>query len=140
MAKGKKTGGRNFVKGSSGNLKGRKPLSEEAKQYQRLTREEFIKRVNNYLHMSKEQIRQGIANEKTEVLDLFIRNSLIKGIEKGDYYMLDKMLERIIGKVTVNMDLTGNLEANVNNKSTITIDDKALEALGNAIARATTEN
>jgi hypothetical protein len=100
VAYGKKTGGKNFQKGEkwNGNPNGRPPLPAAVKELRKLTTKEFIERINKYLYLSKDKLRDGIGSGKIEVLDLVIRNSLIKCIEKGDYYMFDKMMERLIGK------------------------------------------
>lgn len=107
MAIGKKTGGKDFVKGNVPKSPGRPPLSPEAKKLRKLTTEEFVKRVNKYLHMSKNKLRAGITNGNIQVLDLCIRSSLVKCIEKGDYSTLEKMLDRIIGKVAMKLEHTG---------------------------------
>ena len=77
---------------------GRPPLPPEIKEIRKLTTKEFIERINKYLYLSKDQLKAGISKGNIEVLDLCIRASLVKCIEKGDYYMLDKMMERLIGK------------------------------------------
>mgnify|MGYP000960459449 CR=1 FL=1 len=105
MAKGFKTGGRDFVKGKPGGP-GRGHLSPEAKQFRKLTADEFIKRVNKYFFMTKTQLLRGLGSKKITTLDLYIRNSIVKGLDKGDYYTLDCMLNRIIGRPSEKVELT----------------------------------
>jgi multidrug efflux pump subunit AcrB len=112
MAKNKKTGGRNFPSGKSGNPNGRPPLTKEAKELRKLTADEFIKRVNKYLHMTAAQIKTEMDNPKATVLDMYIGNTLAIGLKRGDYNTLDNILNRIIGKLkeTVEVTNTGDKE------------------------------
>ena len=106
MAKGFKTGGRDFVKGKPGGP-GRGHLSPEAKQFRKLTADEFIKRVNKYFFLTEQQILQLQKEKKTpDLLDLYIRNSILNGLKKGDYHTLDCMLNRIIGRPSEKVELT----------------------------------
>jgi hypothetical protein len=98
MARGKKTGGRNFPKGKSGNPTGRPKLPQEIKDLKKLTAQEFITRITKFLYLTKDELKAGINSGQIDVLDLCIRNALIKCAEKGDYWTLDKMMERLIGK------------------------------------------
>jgi len=100
VATGRKTGGRDFKKGKNwnGNRNGRPPLPAAIKELRKLTTKELVERINKYLYLSKRELKDGITRDDIEVLDLCIRSSLVKCIEKGDYWMLDKMLERLIGK------------------------------------------
>jgi hypothetical protein len=108
MAKGKKTGGRNFTKGGPGGP-GRTPLTKEAKQLKEMTTDEFTKRVNKYLLMSRQQLIKGIGSKKMPMIDLYIRNSLVRGSDKGDYYTLDCMLNRIIGRPKEAIAISGSV-------------------------------
>lgn len=107
MAKGKKTGGRNFEKGNVPVGNGRPRLPDEIKQIRKLTTAEFIERFNKYLYMDRDEIRALAEKRSVEVIDLCILNSLIRCIKDGDYATLDKMMDRIIERAPLKVLTTG---------------------------------
>lgn len=99
MAKGKKTGGRNFQKGVSGNPKGRPPLPKELNEALRMTRKEFTELLVKYLAYSLEDLKKTQKAKETKALDRIVIAVIVNAIAKGDDRRLDFLMNRIIGKV-----------------------------------------
>ena len=106
MARGKKTGGRDFKKGQSGNPKGPKPLPLEERMKMRLTQSLFVLTANKYLFSTKHEIKQVIDNPDTIVLDLAVVSWLHEAI-KGDGRLLELLVSRLIGKMTLSIEHSG---------------------------------
>lgn len=111
MAKGFKTGGKNFQKGVVTNPAGRPPLSPEIKEARRLTQTRFIELTNQYINMSKEELKAAEQNPKTTILELMVLKVMQHAIAKGDQLRLNFILERLIGKVPTPIDMDVSPEA-----------------------------
>lgn len=106
MAKGKKTGGRNFKKGQSGNPQGPTPLSSEARAFKNLTREGFESIANKYLSATRDEIRAALQDPSMKAIELAVISVINQAI-KGEGRMLDLLLTRLIGKVTQPIEHSG---------------------------------
>lgn len=106
MAKGKKTGGRNFKKGQSGNPNGPAPLSPEARAFKNLTREGFETIANKYLSATRDEIRAALQDPSMKAIELAVISVINQAI-KGEGRMLDLLLTRLIGKVTQPLEHSG---------------------------------
>lgn len=110
MAQGKKTGGRDFEPGHPG-IGGRPALTEEQKQFKKLTTEEYIDLLSKYMHLNVgdlEQIRD--TQKDLTILESYILNCFIVGSKKGDYKTLELMLNRVIGKPAQPVTFPGGLK------------------------------
>ena len=99
MAKGRKTGGRNFKKGQSGNPRGPEPLPEDIKAARKINVVEFERIVNKFLFASKGEVIKVTADPNTPVLELMVGAIVHKAVIEGDERRLDFILNRLIGKV-----------------------------------------
>lgn len=106
MAKGKKTGGRDFKKGQSGNPRGPKPMPVEERMKMRLTQTLFLVTANKYLFSTKNEIRDIVNDPNTIALDLAVVSWIHEAI-KGDGRMLELLVSRLIGKVTTPIEHSG---------------------------------
>jgi hypothetical protein len=97
MAKGRKTGGADWRKGQSGNPKGGTKLSEEIKEIRKFTVEEIIGTFSKYLGMTQEEML-GVDKRKLSLLEVWLLKAAELGIKTGNYFILDKILDRVIGK------------------------------------------
>jgi hypothetical protein len=97
MAKGRKTGGADWGKGQSGNPKGCKKLPEEIKELRKFTVEQIIELFSKYLGMTQEEML-GIDKRKLSLLEVWMLKAAEVGIKSGNYFILDKILDRVIGK------------------------------------------
>ena len=107
MAKGKKTGGRNFVKGQSGNLNGQPKIPKEVKEIRRLTTADYVLTVNKFLYADISEIKSYMNNPKATALELMVAKVVVKSIESGDQTRLQFLLDRLIGPVKQKVEHTG---------------------------------
>jgi hypothetical protein len=106
MAKGKKTGGRDFAKGVSGNPKGGPGLPKDVKEARKLTQGELERAVNRYLHLSRGELKAAIEAPGTPMIEIMIASIIAQAATKGDQMRLDFILNRIIGKVQDRVEVT----------------------------------
>lgn len=126
MAKGKKTGGRNFPKGVSGNPDGRPVLPPIVKQFRRLTKE-IVEDVGSIILEANESALFEIVHDpNSSALKKWIASAALNGMQIGDMDSLDKLLNRIIGKASEKKDVTDAL-------SDLSDEDK-IKALEDALA------
>lgn len=127
MAKGKKSGGKDFKKGESGNLNGRPGLPSDLKQIKAL-KPSFVRNVISKIsRMTEGELKAHIKNPYTTVIDLTISKIFQKSVDSGDYMRLNFLLDRSIGKVKEEMDL--NLKPIVTYVTSMTEDGRMLQDL-----------
>jgi hypothetical protein len=96
MAKGKKTGGRDFT-GQPG--PGRPKKDPESKALARLTHTEFEACANKYILMPLKDLKDIAKNPGDKsALEMLIVSTLVHGINKGDQSRISFFLERLVGK------------------------------------------
>jgi hypothetical protein len=99
MAKGRKTGGRNWQKGETGNPKGAPKTPEDVKALRRLNGPEFDRVANKFLFLTKAEIVRILNDAATPSLELIVASVIHKAIIEGDAKRLEYLLMRVIGKV-----------------------------------------
>lgn len=132
MAKGEKTGGKNFKKGHAP-MGGRPSLTEEQKEFKKLTTKQYINLLNKYLGLSfKELTELEKTKDKLTILEGYILNCFIVGTKKGDYKTLELMLNRLIGKPVQKIEFDGDItvENELSNKEFREIGKALLQAKG----------
>lgn len=97
MAIGKKTGGRDFEPGQSGNPNGRPPTPEDIKQARKLNCAEFERIANKYLHMTHAELGAAVKSGNATVLEMMVASIISKAVTKGDQIRLEFLLKRLIG-------------------------------------------
>lgn len=98
MAKGKKTGGRDFQPGNDFG-QGRPPVPEDLKHSRSLNRIQFERTLNKYVHLTGREISQALENaESNSILEMIVAKILDKAFNEGDTRRLEFVLERLIGK------------------------------------------
>lgn len=108
MAKGKKTGGRDFKPGHSGNRRGAAAHNAEVKRIRRMTHEEVAEIGSLILDGNLEKLMEVKVDRQASVLKIWMASVVVKSINKGDAHALDVLLNRITGKVKENIELTGS--------------------------------
>lgn len=104
MAKGKKTGGKDFTKGDL--RAGRPRTSDEHKLLRKLTRAEMEATLNRYILLPIDKLQSVIEDRTLPVLDHWVCRILLMGIKEGDDKRLTFMFDRLIGKVKDNIEHT----------------------------------
>lgn len=105
MAQGKKTGGRDFEAGNPGGP-GRPKIPEDLKMARRLNKLELEKLLNKFLFMTPDEMTQRIQSSDVTAIEAMIGSIIIKAVKDGDQQRLNFILERLIGKVKDQIDLT----------------------------------
>ncbi len=127
MAKGKKTGGRDFKPGWEGGP-GAPTIPEDVKQSRKMNRIEFERVLQKYVGMSGVEINSVIQNKQTPILEGVVAKILAKAFNDGDSRRLEFILDRLIGKPKeINYDIT--MPANTNAEPGIkTFDEFCVDA------------
>jgi len=107
MARGKKTGGNDIKKGESRNPHGRPKTPAYLKVANKLTKIRFQEILHKYFDHSLEDLKMAYIGKNTPALDLVVIKVLIEAIRKGDEKRLGFLLDRTIGKVKEEIEVTG---------------------------------
>lgn len=100
MAKGKKTGGRNWKKGVSANPLGARAHNQEVKKIRRLTNDQIAEVGSVILENDPDTLKKLIKKTKGQTtLQWWIANTAYWAGKRGDGYMLNTLLDRISGKI-----------------------------------------
>lgn len=103
MAKGRKTGGKDFTPGHDRG--GRPALPDDVKQLKKLNVAEMERVLNNCLQMNRDQINEAQKNPDAPMIELLVLSIISHGINKGDPMRLNFLLDRLIGKVKESHEL-----------------------------------
>lgn len=106
MPKGKKYGGKNWAKGQSGNPNGRPRNPPEVLALARLTREQFTAIMGGFMALPLEGIAERLKTPGIPALEHWIGQTVLKGIEEGDLSQLEKMADRVYGKVKETVEVS----------------------------------
>lgn len=98
-----------WKKGQSGNPKGSKPLPEDVKVARKLTQVEFERICVNLFCMSSKRMSEVVKDPETPVLTALVARILLKGINESSRVELNYFIERFLGKVPEQSNITGNL-------------------------------
>jgi hypothetical protein len=110
MAKGFKSGGRDWKKGESGNSRGLLPMPEELRVVKKLT-PSYVKMVIAKLaRMSRDEFiefqRRPAELGGPNMIEMTIGSILMKAVETGDHSRLNFILDRSIGKTVEERNVT----------------------------------
>jgi hypothetical protein len=103
MAIGKKTGGRVFQKGVSGNPNGRPRLPQELRDFRLAAKKDIIEEIKNLWSLTDKELKKITIENNDEPA---IRKRLADMILNGD---LKEVLDRTIGKVKEEIDVNTNI-------------------------------
>jgi hypothetical protein len=109
MAKRKKTGGRDFRKGESGNPKGRPPLPADLKGVRELSADHFRKLATFYLERPFEEVEKLRFDPEVPALHRLVISVIWHAVDDGCYSRLNFLLDRLVGKVKDQADLNVNV-------------------------------
>lgn len=115
MAKGKKTGGKDWVKGQVANPRGGGAHDPDKKIIRRLTQVQVAEVGSLILDGNLDELRRIIGDPKEGVppaadaspLKIWFATVALKGISKGDMHSLSIFLDRVVGKVKDKIELSG---------------------------------
>lgn len=98
MARGKKTGGKDFAPGNS-HGKGRPKVPEDVKEARKLNQVEFERVANKYLYLTRDELKASLAAPATTVVELLVGSIIGQAVQKGDHTRMEFLLNRLIGRV-----------------------------------------
>jgi len=96
MARGKKTGGRNFLPGNPGRPK----TDPNVRLIKRLTTDKIIEGISRIVHMTVDELKQLATNPQATGLELALGKILVEAIKTGDHQRIEFLMNRTVGKVT----------------------------------------
>jgi hypothetical protein len=106
MAKGKKTGGKDWQPGVSPNPSGRVPTPAPLKDARRLNKTEFELVVNKYLWCSLAELELVATDKTIPVMEAWIVAIMARGIKSGDWGGNEWIAQRIMGKVKDQLEVS----------------------------------
>lgn len=127
MPKGIKAGGRDFVKGVSGNPKGRPPLPGDLKEIKKMSPALVSAVISKFSSMPENDLAHYLKSPGTPMFELTIGSIYAKALREGDYMRLNFLLERCVGKVKEQIDVS--LQPKLIFKTTHSDDGRLLQEL-----------
>jgi hypothetical protein len=106
MAKGRKTGGKPFPPGKSGNPNGRPALPPDVRDAQKLTNDEYMRISTNFMAMTRTEIQEALQRPDATMLELMVGGIVAKAAKDHDYLRATFLLDRVIGKVKEQIETT----------------------------------
>lgn len=110
MAKGKKTGGRDFQPGHPG-MGGRPPIPEDIRRAMRLNRTEFQRILFKYTALTGPEINAAIVNKNIPITELIVAKILAKAFNEGDPRRFQLIIDHLVGTPRPPEDLPGESSA-----------------------------
>jgi hypothetical protein len=98
MAKGTKTGGKDFKVGHAGGP-GRPKLPDDLREIKKITPDFVHRLIAKFGRMDLEAIEKVVADKASTAFDVMIGMIIIKAVKDGDYKRLDFLFDRTVGKV-----------------------------------------
>lgn len=142
MAKGTKTGGKDFEPGTSGNPNGRPPVPEEIKQLRRLNQPGLERRINKWLHKDYDELKRLLepqSGAKLKTVDRMIIALCLKSGNRGDVTAFNCLIERIAGKVKTTVQISGPegapIEVRVANMTEAEVEKRYQELVAKALSK-----
>jgi hypothetical protein len=114
-----------FKKGVSGNPNGARAHNPAVKALKKLTLETYREVVELVLTGNLTDLKAMAEDPATPAVQVGIATAFMKAIKEGDYGVIERIAERIIGKIPDELKVTSN---NVNANLNATIDKEKLKA------------
>jgi hypothetical protein len=99
MAKGKKTGGRDFKPGQVTNPKGGPGLPRDLKEARKLNQLELERVMNRFFFSPRYVLKQVMDDPEAPMIELIGASIIHESFAKACHYRLEFLLNRLIGKV-----------------------------------------
>lgn len=107
MAKGKKTGGRNWQKGKSGNPKGSSALARAGKEVSKINKIELEKVLSKYLNLSLNDLKKKLSDKETSALHAMVISLMLHATKQGDPTRINLLFDRLVGKPKFEIEHSG---------------------------------
>lgn len=121
-----------FKKGKSGNPEGARLHNPAIKALTKLTIESYREVIELVMTGNLTDLKEMAEHPKTSALQVGIATSFLKAIKDGDYGVIERIAERIIGKIPDELNVNSkNINANLNTS----IDKAKLKAAYEALEK-----
>ncbi len=114
-----------FKPGVSGNPKGRPPLNPIQRALKELTVETYRKVIETVCTGNIDNLRQMVEDPRTSALQVGVATAFMKALKAGDYATIERIAERIVGKIPDELKVSS---ANTNTNLNTSIDKSKLKA------------
>lgn len=98
-----------FKPGQTGNPNGRPIISPEIKALKTLTVKSYREIIQHVIDGNVEQLKEIVRDNTQPALKVAVAAAVITAIKKGDIATVEKILERVIGKVPDIVQFTGQV-------------------------------
>lgn len=105
MAKGKKTGGKDYVKGHNAPGPGNTPLPEEIRKIATLTKKEALAKLGEMLQKPMDEVEAVLSDKSRKAFDHITAAIVVKSVDGNSAY-LKEMLDRLYGKVKEDIQIS----------------------------------
>lgn len=95
-----------FQPGQSGNPGGAKKLPQEIKDARNANKQKFELGLAKYIDCNITELNKAMKDPKTPAIDLIVISALTYAIKKGDSRARDFIIERAIGKVKTELEVS----------------------------------
>lgn len=106
MAAGRKTGGKNFVKGQSGNPNGRPALPPELRKKRKLSYADYIDSIQFFATADKAEVEQAVQDESVPFYKHLIAIVLWQAKITGNMTQYFQLIDRLFGKTKESVDVS----------------------------------
>jgi hypothetical protein len=107
MAKGKKTGGRNFQKGQVSNPRGGGALTPQTRALRKITIEHLEEIADLILQGNIEELKRLATDPSTSVMKVWIAKAAVAGMTSGNLHSLEIILNRVMGRPRETVQISG---------------------------------
>lgn len=97
----------------SRNPNGRPKNIENILKEKGLSKQEIIDKISSFLIMDTKEHKRLFSNDDTPAIDKLILSIITKGIATGCTARMDSLLDRIIGKVSIDHQVNGDVQINI---------------------------
>lgn len=116
MAKGRFTGGRLYAKGNPGGP-GRPKVSPEFAAVRVMNQERLAQILNALTYCTHAELKEKAKDPSATVFELAVAKVIEQAFIKGDQARLSFLLDRLVGKVKEQVDVTGGINVTIKDYS-----------------------
>ncbi len=103
-----------FKKGQTGNPNGRPPISPAQRALKNLTVETYRQVIELVLKGNLSELKAMAEHPETPAIQVGVAVSFMKAIKSGDYAIIERIAERIVGKIPDVVHINSQNNTNVN--------------------------
>lgn len=103
-----------WKKGQTGNPNGRPPISPAQRALKNLTVETYREVIELVLTGNVADLKAMAENPNTPAIQVGVAVSFMKAIKSGDYAIIERIAERIVGKIPDVVHVNSNNNTNMN--------------------------